>query len=89
MSSNLLLAIALGLALVASDAFGAERTVDGEYEIVLFRAGKDYRVGQPTFETIGAPYESREACRVAITRVRIQASGVRLVCAAIETARVR
>lgn len=89
MNSNALLAVSLVLVLIASDARPAERTLDSPYEITLFRRGADYQADRPTFETVAGPFESREACRIAITRVRVLASGVRLVCTAIETARVR
>lgn len=89
MSSNLLLAIALGLALVASDAFGAERTVDGAYEINFTRAGRDYRIDQPNLGFVAGPYESREVCRHAILFVKVRESGVRLRCDPVEAARVR
>jgi hypothetical protein len=89
MSSNLLLAIALGLVLVASDAFGVERTIDGAYEINFTRAGRDYRVDQPNLGFVAGPYESREICRHAIQFVKVRQSGLRLRCDPVETARVR
>lgn len=69
------LLIVVGIA-VARGVSGAERTLSGPYEISLFRAGSDYREDRPSSETIAGPFDSRESCRIAITRVRV-ASGVR------------
>lgn len=58
------------------------------WEITLFHAGKDYGLVAATHRVL-ATYDSREECRVMITRVRVHVSGARLVCAPAETRRVR
>lgn len=66
---------------------GAERL--GKYEITLLYSGKDYDSVSRTFRTIGEPYDSKVACDVAITRVKVLVSGARLRCDPVESFRVR
>lgn len=73
------------LAFAAPRAKAAERTVAGPHEIVWYRAGKDYRVDAPNFDRADSPpYESREACLIAIKTVKVRESGVRLRCEPVE-----
>ncbi len=60
----------------------------GRWEITLFYAGKDYDLVTQTHRVL-ATYDSREECRVMITRVKVHVSGARLVCAPAEARRVR
>lgn len=79
--------IAMALTVVGiSVARAAE--VPGRWEITLFHAGKDYDVVARTHRVL-AVYDSREECRNAIVRVRVQVSGARLVCNPVGQERVR
>ena len=86
---KLLLLAALVVLMAYAAPRAAERTLSGEYEITWTRQGKDYREDSPNLGTIGSPYESREPCRNAINRVRVQQSGIKLTCTAVETSKVR
>lgn len=68
-------------------AGAAERL--GQYTITLLYSGKDYDSVSRTFRTIGEPYESRETCLVAITRVKVLVTGARLRCDPVEQFRVQ
>ncbi len=67
-------------------ANAAERI--GRWEITLLYSGKDYDGVSRTFRTLGEPFDSKTACDVAITRVKILVSGARLRCDPIEQWRV-
>lgn len=75
------------LLLVIGMARAAE--LPGRYEITLFHAGKNYDHVERTHFVLSGPYESREACKVAIVRVRVMVSGARLQCTPIEMGRVK
>lgn len=81
--------VLIGAIAIARGVSGAERTVDGEYEINFTRAGRDYRVGSPNLGFVAGPYESREVCRHAIQFVKVRESGLRLRCDPVEQTRVR
>ena len=87
-----LLAVAVGGAAIwfgLAKARAAERTLPGPYEIVWLRAGKDYRVDAPNLDKLAGPYESREACLIAIKSVKVRESGVRMRCDPIDPWRTR
>lgn len=78
------------LAFAAPRAKAAERTLPGAYEIVWYRAGKDYRADAPNFGRIsGEPYDSRTACDIAIKTVKVRESGIRLRCDPVDPWRTR
>lgn len=78
--------IIIGCIAIARGVIGAERP--GKYEITLLYSGKDYDSVSRTFRTIGEPYDSKVACEIAITRVKVMVSGARLRCDLVEQWRV-
>ena len=83
----------LGLSLIAICAPRAAQE-STPHEITLLYAGKDYEAAGRTQVTLGVngrpfEYESREACRIAITRIRVEVTGARLRCDPVDPRRVR
>ena len=72
--------VVAGLLILSIAVARAAEPASRPYEITLHYAGKDYNRVQRTFITLPAVYESKEACKVAIVRVRVAVSGARLVC---------
>ena len=67
--------VSVGLLLI-----GIARAADF-YVITVYQSGKHYDETRPThFALGGVVYESKVACDVAITRVRVHLSGVKLQC---------
>ncbi len=80
--------VAAGFLLLVIGMARAAESPD-RWQITLFHAGKNYDHVERTHFVLSGPYESREACKVAIVRVRVMVSGARLQCTPIEMGRVK
>lgn len=80
--------VVLGLLMVTVGIARAAEPGTRPYEITLHFPGTDYDKVSRTHYTL-AVYESKEACRVAIVRVRVAVSGARLRCNPVEQGRVQ
>jgi len=88
------LMLVTGLCLLAIGIARAAEREGVRYEITLFFPGNAYDQVGRTHLVLGKDgepfeYESRETCRIAITRVRVEIKGARLVCTPVQVERVR